>query len=110
MHSPVTITTRPLGRGRFEARHGERVLCVSSRQPLLDVARVLLAEGMPADTRITMRHAGANHDALSSTVGNAAKLEVKEDVDGPRFVPFYDRDGLGRNGPPMRFGKPIAVR
>ncbi len=93
----------PLGHGRFEARLGERVILGSSRQPLLDAARVLLAEGADPGARIQMRHAGAIHVALSSTVGKAAKLEVKEDTDGPRFVPFYDRQQTRRNDSPVRF-------
>jgi hypothetical protein len=66
---------------------GERVILESSRQPLLDAARVLLGEGADPRTRIQMRHAGAIHVALSSTVGKAAKLEVKDDINGPRFRP-----------------------
>jgi hypothetical protein len=87
MPGPIIITVSPIGRGRFEARVGDRIILKSSRQPLLDAARVLLAEGIPPDTRITMRHAGANHDALSSTVGKAAGWMVLETpAVGPRFA------------------------
>lgn len=82
-HNPITISVTPinppLGRGRFEVRHGDRVILIrSSRQPLLDAARIFLAAGVPPDTRIAMRHAGADHDALRATVGKAAKLTVVE--------------------------------
>ena len=100
------ITIYPLGRGRFEARHGGRIILVSSRQPLLDAARIFLAVGVPPDTRIAMRHAGADHDALSSTVGKAARLTVKETpTEGPALATWqpYDRQ-VSRNGPsPARF-------
>jgi hypothetical protein len=45
---------------------------------LLDAARVLLAEGIAADTLIEMRHAGADHVALRAKVMAAAKLRVLE--------------------------------
>jgi hypothetical protein len=104
----IEIILRPLGRGRFEARHGERIILVSSRQPLLDAARVFLAAGVPPDTRIAMRHAGADHDALSSTIGAAAKLTVRETpTDGPRLTRHEPYEsGISRKGPsPVRFGE-----
>lgn len=79
----ITITVHPLnpplGRGRFEVRLGDLIILKSSRQPLLDAARLFQAEGFSPDDRIVMRHAGADHDALSSTIGAAAKLTVEED-------------------------------
>jgi len=89
---------------------GERVILESSRQPLLDAARVLLGEGADPRTRIQMRHAGAIHVALSSTVGKAAKLEVKDDINGPRFVPFYERRQDRRNDSPVRFDEGVVPR
>ena len=89
---------------------GERVILESSRQPLLDAARFLLGEGVTPDTRIAMRHQGSPHVALSSTVGKAAKLEVKDDIDGPRFVPFYERRQDRRNDSPVRFGEEAVPR
>jgi hypothetical protein len=53
-------------------------LICSSRQPLLDAARVLLAEGAAPDTQIEMWHAGADHVALRTTLVTAAKLRVLE--------------------------------
>ena len=55
-----------------------------------------------------MRHVGSPCVALSSTVGAAAKLEVKDDMGGPRFVPFYDRQKTWPDRPPMRFGEVAA--
>jgi hypothetical protein len=111
MHSPITIIVSPrnppLGRGRFEVRLGDRVILKSSRQPLLDAARVFLAEGVPPDTRIAMRHAGSDHDALSSTIGKAAGLTVAERDrgNGPYFEPWQpDRRYASVEQPPMRLG------
>ena len=57
---------------------GERVILEFIRQPLLDAARVFLAEGADPKARIQMRHEGSPHVALSASVGKAAKLTVDE--------------------------------
>lgn len=84
--------------GKFRACLGERVLHAGSRQPLLDCARILLGEGIDPQARIGMRYAGADDVALTSTVGAAAKLTVREnDWEGPRFVPWAPFE-IGRIG------------
>src|SRR5262245_51465683 len=82
----VVAPRQPRSRGRFEARLGDRVISKSTRQPLLDAARILLAEGADPETPIAMRHAGADHAALRSTVGAAARLTVVERDHGNRPV------------------------
>jgi hypothetical protein len=68
--------------GLFKARLGDRLL-YTSRQPFLDGARILLAEGHdPADT-ISMRHAGRDAIAMTAKLMVAAKLTVNER--GPYF-------------------------
>jgi len=88
--------------GRFVACLGERVLHTATRQPLLDCARILLGEGADPTARIEMRHAGAEYVALSSTIGAAARLTVKEppseEIRLVRYQP-YDR-GEWRDGSP----------
>ena len=88
---PFEIVVEPSRDGRslgsFKAYLGSRVLCVS-RTPFLSAARVLRKEGVPPDTVITMRHAGSPVVSLRSTVGHAAKLTVREDHRGARFVPY----------------------
>jgi hypothetical protein len=75
-------------RGKFEARCEGRLLC-TSRQPFLDSARALLADGMDPAEVIVMRHHGSTTDALRSTVGAAARLTVEErDFGRPRFGPW----------------------
>lgn len=87
--SVFRIIVIPAGRhGRFTAFHGAngaRICC--SRQPLLDSARILLSRGHPPTDTIAMRHHGSAHDAMTATLGDAAKWTVQEDRKfGPRFV------------------------
>lgn len=63
--------------GLFEARLGDRRLCVS-RQPFLDSCRVLLAERLDPNTAMVMRYAGSDVDCLTSKLGVAARLTVDE--------------------------------
>ena len=63
--------------GKFVVTLDGRQLCIS-RQPLLDAARVLINEGIDPATPIATRHAGAGFDAMTSTVGAAAKWTVRE--------------------------------
>ena len=101
--------------GRFEARLDGRLLC-RSRQPLLDAARILLAEGCDPDERIVMRHAGSTVDALSAKVGVAAGLTVSESHGPPRFVrwqPFHrfqDAPAPGLVRPPIEFPALQAIQ
>jgi hypothetical protein len=72
--------------GRYAAVLPDGRVLVQSRQPLLDGARKLLAEGVPPDTVIETRHEGSTIVAQRTTVGEAAKWTVKE----------HDKGGLQR--------------
>lgn len=107
----IEIVISPLGcksPGRFEVRLGDRPILKSSRQPLLDAARVLAGEGVSPNARIAIRHAGANHVALSSTIGTAARLTVDEH-NGTVFAKWkpYPRSAVP---PPMPFGNDQVPR
>jgi hypothetical protein len=81
----MNITIRPLGRGRFAASLGQRLLC-ESKTPLFTAARILQAEGLPDDTLITMTHGGSFVVAMRSTIGEAASKIVHEtDKEGPKL-------------------------
>jgi hypothetical protein len=81
----MNITIRPLGRGRFAASVGQRLLC-ESKTPLLTAARILQAEGIPDNTPINMTHEGSPVVALRSTVGEAAgKIVHETDREGPKL-------------------------
>lgn len=84
----LVLVPLPATPGRYSVRWpgGVRVLVRSSRQPLLDAARELLAVGYPPETVLTTRHQGSDIVAQRSTVGEAAKWTIKE----------RDRGGLRR--------------
>jgi len=79
----ITPTAGPRGRrGYFDASLSDgRVLVRASRQPFLDAARRLLDLGY--DPAAVLSSGG-----LTAKIGVAAKLRVKEDRNGPRFVPY----------------------
>src|SRR5262245_40811009 len=81
----MLICVRPVGKGQFLAWSDADWVwgCPTSSQPLVDVARQALANGIDPDEPIEMWHGGAETWALRSTVGGAAGLRVDED--GPRF-------------------------
>ena len=82
----LTISPRCGKPGVFDAHICDRLIC-SSRQPLLDAARILLDEGIAPETKIEMHHAGADHVALRAKVVMAAKLRVLEGTrDTVRFA------------------------
>jgi hypothetical protein len=63
---------------QFEVRFWGRpeVLCVS-RQPILDVARILISQGKPPQTAVALAHASdPTRIALRATIGIAARFDV----------------------------------
>src|SRR5262249_22232057 len=77
-------------RGRFDMYLDGRYLGRSTT-PLLTAARILLAEGLPPETAIEMRHEGSTTISLRSTIGSAAKLGVS----GDRFVEYQGGKAVG---------------
>jgi hypothetical protein len=69
----------------FDAAIDDTIVVRRSTQPFLDGCRTLIAAGADPDTPVAMRHAGSDHDALTSTVGAAAKLTVEEGDRAPYF-------------------------
>src|SRR5215813_3788937 len=82
----IVIEETSQRRGKFSAHllYGRKLLS-SSRQPLLDAARVLLAQGIPPEPPLARQHKGSATIAMTSTVGEAAKLTVEQEPGGPRF-------------------------
>src|SRR4051794_13512728 len=96
-------------RGRYKATFGGREIVAESRQPLLDAARVLLAEGHPADSIVQVYRPGRSHWDLRGPVGVAAAIGVKESEAGPAFRRFIPSLGMSvappienSGGPPSR--------
>jgi hypothetical protein len=81
--------------GRFTARlesTGEPIIA-STRQPLVDGARVLLARGFDPTALLTMRHKGSAHDCFQPMpIAEWAKWTYKEREKGglavERWMPF----------------------
>ncbi len=108
--STITIIVTPVidRPGYFIATLSGAELCQST-EPLLAAARELVQRGAPADTVLAMRHAGADYDALRSTIGAAAALTVEDGRDGtPRFRRWKAPPRVGQT-PPMRSGEPVAI-
>jgi hypothetical protein len=90
------------GRGWYRVERDGVVVVERTREPLLDGARALLGRGVDPAVEVGIRREGSRWIDLSSLVGVAARLTVKEDGDGPRFVPV-------RDGPQSRpEGSPVA--
>jgi hypothetical protein len=87
----------------FEGRIDDRLIVRGTTQPLLDAARVFLAEGYDPAARLVMRHRGSTTDALSGRIGELAKLTVSERSDGkapPKLSRFlgFSRDVISPQG------------
>jgi hypothetical protein len=91
--------------GRFTARlesTGELIVA-STRQPLVDGARVLLAQGFDPDTPLTMRHQGSAHDSFQPLpIGQWAGWTYEESGTKPlrrvRWMPFPTAAGRQKAG------------
>jgi hypothetical protein len=104
-------------RGGFSA-HLEangQLLVRSSRQPFLDAARELIAQGHDPSLTLIMRHRGSDVPALRASIGTASRLTVDEDrARAPRikrWKPFYVGAGSSRiaaRGTPRVFVTPLA--
>lgn len=94
----IHITVAPAGPERFAARLSDGRELGVFRTPLFSSARALLAEGVPEESPIAMLHQGQTAASLTSTVGVAAGLAVKESASGgPRLGTYqpFDRSRLG---------------
>jgi hypothetical protein len=114
--SPITLIIRPYyapgtgkrAHGQFETRLGDRLICIS-RQPLLDAARVLAAEGVDPATPIAVRHESAEYDSLRSTLGFAAGLTIEENEKvGPRLARWKAFSRSDVRAPVRLFGEPAS--
>jgi hypothetical protein len=89
-----------------------RVLIRASRQPLLDGARALAAEGGSREAVITARHRGSTIVAMHSTVGEAGKWRIEESDRGGlkkrRWSPF-ESARISAHGVPENALEPVGV-
>ena len=90
--APMRIVIEPTASGRkWIARLGDRVLCVTA-WPFVMSARLLLAEGFPADTVIEMWRPNSDEWALRGRLGAVAATVIDGET-APRCA---------KNGPPDR--------
>ena len=94
----IIVEEKPERHGLFVATLADgSVILPSSRQPLLDAARVLLARGYDPEQRLVMRHQVSSINAMSGKIGELAKWTVREtETEGPRFVPYRPFDANAR--------------
>lgn len=89
----IELTIRPAKRaGIYQAHLGGHLVC-ATRQPFYDSARVLLRAGYHPWLLLSMRHEGSSRRSLTSTIGAAATLTVRESAFGIRTVPYRPWDG-----------------
>lgn len=89
---------------RFDA-YLDDALITTSRQPLLDGARVLLAPGVDPNAMLTMRHANRDYDSFEpQAIGEWAQWTVMESdrrgLQRKRWQPFGDASGSERVASP----------
>jgi hypothetical protein len=90
----LVVAERDRRDGRYSAWHDGRLVVDGAKAPFLDAARVLLAQGLDPIARYIMRRSPEGLDALVSTLGQAAKLSVREDDHvGPIFRPWKPYGG-----------------
>jgi hypothetical protein len=114
----IVIVVAPCEGGSGFSAHLEssgQLLVRSSRQPFLDAARELIAQGHDPSLTLIMRHHGSDVPALRASIGGASRLTVDEDrTRAPRikrWKPFYVGAGSSRiaaSGMPAVFVTPLA--
>ena len=84
---------------RGNRQHGKFVVAILedrqfrvSRKPLLDCARILIADGADTADILAMRHASATYDAMTAPIGVAAAYTVENSG-------FVRYDGRANAGP-----------
>ena len=89
MTTRITIEAVSIGhRGqRYRVTHAERVLIESTREPLFDACRALLAQGVAG--RLEMWRPGKAHPDMSADIERGAALTVAETAEiGPVIRPW----------------------
>ena len=91
------IFVTPIGRGRYEVRYGDATeTLLTSRQPLLDAARLLLALGCKPDAQIVMRRRASQSDDLRAQLCVAARYTVDESKTAFAIWKPFSRSAVSR--------------
>ena len=110
--APTRIVIEPTASGRkWTARLGDRVLCVTA-WPFVMSARLLLAEGFPADTVVEMWRPNSDEWALRGRLGAVAATVIDGET-APRCAkngsPARAPERDGHERPPPVCARPGAV-
>ncbi len=95
----LEIVLTPRGRGRFDAFFAGTKIVTASPMAITDAARILHRIGHTDEFLLVVWHHGANHDAISGSLGVWRRLRVREDRGPPRLVawePFPSRRVRGK--------------
>lgn len=84
-------------------------IIVTSRQPFLDAARVLLADGVNPSAVLVMIHAASGVQSLRAKISDAARLDVRTRHDGPPVFVAFDRAPSVAPGVTTAFQKKAAA-
>ncbi len=86
----IEITATATGKGLYTACVSDRVLCEYVKEPFFAACRVLVREGVPEDTLVTMRYEHQPYPSFRPMrLVNAAKLTVREtESEGPRITRY----------------------
>lgn len=104
-----TIIIHPTAPNRYDVYHDGNLICRTSRTPLLDAARTLLASGADPEATLSMRRA-VGPVAMSGKVGILAGFTVRDDDRGVRFEPYRPHpDAVPIVPPPVAHQRPPAL-
>jgi hypothetical protein len=97
----IPLESKP-GRFAGSLESTGEVIVTSSKQPLVDGARELLAAGFDPATPLTMRHDGSSHDSFAPLpIGRWAKLTYEERDNGgltrARWMPRATPEGAQKS-------------
>ena len=110
--APLRIVIEATASGRkWIARFDDRVLCVSA-WPFVKSARLLLAEGFPADTVVEMWRPNADEWALRGRLGAVAATIIEGETASrcaKKGSPARAPERGGHEGPPLVCARPRAV-
>src|SRR5262245_46075850 len=81
----IIVIVSPAGSGRFDAFIDGRYQ-LTSPSPLIDTCRILIERGIDLDTRIAMRHAGRDYDAVWGRLVDLASVRVTSASDGRPII------------------------
>jgi hypothetical protein len=103
----IIVRPAPSRPGTFTAHLEDGAIVVaSSRQPLVDSARELLARGVAPETSLALRHAGKAYDSFAepASIGHLAQWTYTEPDSEPLRRRLWKADCRRPRGPKVDLG------